>query len=90
MSVQAHILLVDYAPAIIDKLAFFLEHSCDEVKTATNREEALANIKIEDPKLNVSDVLMPKMDGHGLLRALGRDVNWTPQICFKRLAKISN
>ena len=63
MSIQTRILLVDDESAIIENLASFLERSGFEVKTATNNEEALANIKIEAPELIVSDVLMPKMMG---------------------------
>ena len=50
-------------------------------------EEALANIKNEAPELIVSDVLMPKMDGHELLRSLCRDDNWILMILLTQVSE---
>ncbi len=87
MSIQARILLVDDESAIIENLASFLERSGFEVKTATNGEEALANIKIEAPELIGSYVLMPKMDGCELLRLRRRDDNWIPMILLTQVGE---
>jgi DNA-binding response OmpR family regulator len=87
MSIQARILLVDDESAIIENLASSLERSGFEVKTATNGEEALANIKIEAPELIGSYVLMPKMDGCELLRLRRRDDNWIPVILLTQVGE---
>jgi CheY-like chemotaxis protein len=52
-----------YDVSYYQKLTSFLERSGFEVRIATNGEEALANIEIEAPKMIVSDLLMPKIDG---------------------------
>ena len=44
-----------------------------ETATAADGEEALAAIRRERPDLILSDVMMPKLDGFGLLRALRSD-----------------
>lgn len=87
MSIQARILLVDDESAIIENVASSLERSGFEVKTATNGEEALANIKIEAPELIGSYVLMPKMDGCELLRLRRRDDNWIPVILLTQVGE---
>ncbi len=43
------------------------------VETAANGEEALAAIRGAKPDLILSDVMMPKLDGFGLLRQVRRD-----------------
>ncbi len=43
------------------------------VETASDGEEALALIKLHRPDLILSDVMMPKLDGFGLLKALRED-----------------
>ena len=40
------------------------------VRTAANGEEALERIKEEVPRLIISDIMMPKMDGFALQAAL--------------------
>ena len=87
MSIQAHILLVDDEPAIIENLAPFLERAGFQVSTAANGEEAITKIETEEPELIVSDVLMPKMDGRELLRSLRRDDNWIPVILLTQVGE---
>ena len=41
-----------------------------EVETAANGEEALASVLANPPDLVLSDVMMPGLDGFGLLQAL--------------------
>ena len=87
MSNQAHILLVDDEPAIIENLTPFLERSGFVVSTASNGEEAIAKIEAETPELIVSDVLMPKMDGRELIRTLRREDNWTHVILLTQIGE---
>ncbi len=49
-----------------------LERSC-EVETAADGERALAAIQARPPDLVLTDVMMPNLDGFGLLRALRAD-----------------
>jgi PAS domain S-box-containing protein len=44
-----------------------------EVRTAANGEEALAVLRAEPPDLLLSDIMMPRMDGYALLRAVRAD-----------------
>jgi CheY-like chemotaxis protein len=87
MSPQTCILLVDDEAAIIENLAPFLERSGFQVITASNGEEAIAEIQSESPELVVSDVLMPKMDGRELLRTLRRADNWIPVILLTQVGE---
>jgi DNA-binding response OmpR family regulator len=87
MSTQAHILLVDDEPAILENLSPFLERSGFVVSTASNGEEAISKIEAESPELVVSDVLMPKMDGRELLRTLRQDDNWIPVILLTQVGE---
>jgi DNA-binding response OmpR family regulator len=87
MTTQAHILLVDDEPAILENLSPFLERSGFLVSTAANGEEAIEKIETDAPELVVSDVLMPKMDGRELLRSLRRENNWIPVILLTQVGE---
>ncbi len=47
--------------------------ACGDVRTFADGEEALAAIVDAAPDVVVTDVMMPKLDGYGLLRALRAD-----------------
>jgi PAS domain S-box-containing protein len=47
-----------------------------EVTAVADGQAALAAIRAERPELVLSDVMMPKLDGFGLLRALRTDPGW--------------
>jgi len=69
------ILVVDDDPDILDAVSMILESQGYQVVTARDGVEGLANLKAEVPDLMILDLLMPKMDGFGVLREL-QDPRW--------------
>jgi CheY-like chemotaxis protein len=70
---QIDILVVDDDPDTRDLLRFMLEDEGAIVTVAHNAKEALSLLETERPRLLVSDVAMPEMDGFeliGLVRQL--------------------
>jgi PAS domain S-box-containing protein len=68
----AKILLADDNADMRDYLKRLLSHQYD-VEAVTNGVEALAAIRQQMPDLLLADVMMPKLDGFELLRALRTD-----------------
>lgn len=67
------ILVCDDDPAVVWFFAgLFREHGADVVETADGLE-ALEEARRRRPDLVLSDILMPRLDGFGLTRALKRD-----------------
>jgi DNA-binding response OmpR family regulator len=64
------ILLVDDNPRIRTDIALFLRTEGYEVNEAGNGNEALQALEKADYDLVLSDVLMPKLDGFGLLESM--------------------
>ncbi|BAS58902.1 MULTISPECIES: response regulator [Leptolyngbya] len=64
---QMDILVVDDDPDTRDLLRFMLEDEGAIVTVAPNAKEALSLLERELPKLLVSDVAMPEMDGFELI-----------------------
>ena len=67
---MATILLVDDERAITDNLAPFLQRTGFVVEVAVDGEDALNKAARFSPDLIVSDVLMPRMDGWGVIREM--------------------
>ena len=66
----ARILVADDDPDILELVAFRLEQAGHETMRARDGEEALGLARGEVPALCVLDVLMPKLNGFEVLRAL--------------------
>ncbi len=64
------ILVVDDEDNIVRTIADRLEMSGYQVTTASDGEEALEKIAAETPDLIVLDIIMPRLDGHGVLERL--------------------
>ncbi len=64
------ILIVEDTPDTMNFLKVTLEFKKYRVLTATNGKEALASIQKERPKLMITDILMPAMDGFSLVQRL--------------------
>jgi DNA-binding response OmpR family regulator len=64
------VLVVDDEPDIVLFVQVNLELHGYEVRTATDGEEALAAVEAERPDALVLDVMMPRLDGWGVLEQL--------------------
>jgi DNA-binding response OmpR family regulator len=69
----AKILVVDDEPPIVDVLAYNLKRANYEVIVARDGEEALAAARREQPDLIVLDLMLPRLDGLEVCRALRRE-----------------
>jgi CheY-like chemotaxis protein len=67
------ILVVDDDPAICDVLASSLSSDGWRVLTAGDGEAALAAVAAEHPRAMVLDLMMPRVDGFDVLRAIRAD-----------------
>ncbi|MFH1487098.1 MAG: response regulator [Chloroflexota bacterium] len=81
MEKSPKILIVDDDPDIREAISAVLESQSYEVVQAANGEEGLAKIKDERPDLMILDLLMPKMDGFAVCRAL-QDPRWSKYATF--------
>ena len=68
--VRDSIVLADDNADLRDYIARLLAESGYEVETAPDGEAALAKLKSRRPDLLITDVMMPRLDGFGLLRAV--------------------
>lgn len=64
------ILLVDDQPTFLEQACFFLEMEGFEVLTAPDGEKALQALNHFQPDLILADIMMPKMNGFELCRAV--------------------
>jgi DNA-binding response OmpR family regulator len=64
--------VVDDESAIRDLVVFFLKDAGYETVEASDGEEGVAKVKEESPDVIVLDVMMPKLDGWGVLSELRR------------------
>ena len=77
---RPRLLLAEDEPAAREGLRALLEDEGYEVRTAADGSQALAALHGWSPDLVVTDVKMPKLDGHGLMAALGRRLPDVPVI----------
>jgi len=70
---SAKILIVDDEPAIVNMLAYNLKRANYEVLIARDGEEALAQARREEPDLIILDLMLPRLDGLEVCRALRRE-----------------
>jgi two-component system OmpR family response regulator len=64
----AEVLVVDDEPEIRQILSYLLEFAGHEVRTAADGEEAVVALAEHAPDCVILDVMMPKLDGFGVLR----------------------
>jgi len=67
---KGYLLVVEDIPDILNLLQTSLQFKGYRVITARNGQEALEVIEKEQPALIITDILMPKMDGFGLVHRL--------------------
>ncbi len=70
METSAKILVVDDDPDMRETLQIILESADYTVVTAEDGEQCLAKLKEEQPDLLILDLLMPRMDGFEVCKAL--------------------
>ncbi len=69
------ILIVEDSPTQAERLRHILEQNGTEVRMAGNGKEALVEIRRERPRIVITDVVMPEMDGYELCGQIKRDPN---------------
>lgn len=67
------ILIVDDEPNIVISLEFLMRREGFEVLVARDGEEALRNIKEQQPDLVLLDVMMPKVNGFDVCKQIRND-----------------
>lgn len=67
------VLVVDDEPFILRSLSFVLQKGKLDVLEARNGEQALEMIREHHPRLVFLDVMMPKMNGYDVVRAVRQD-----------------
>lgn len=70
---EARVLVVDDEANIVELLSVSLKFQGFEVHTATNGAQALDRAREARPDAVILDVMMPGMDGFGVLRRLRAD-----------------
>jgi two-component system response regulator VicR len=70
---SARILIVDDEPPIVDMLAYNLQRANYEVIIARDGQEALAKALQEEPDLIILDLMLPRLDGLEVCRALRKE-----------------
>ncbi|HEX6493667.1 MAG TPA: response regulator transcription factor [Candidatus Dormibacteraeota bacterium] len=70
---EPRVLVVDDEPSITDFIAMGLRHEGFEVRTAADGRAALRVVDEFKPQIVVLDLMMPRMDGWELCRALAGD-----------------
>ena len=70
---SARILVVDDEPPIVDVLVYNLQRANYQVLVARDGEEALALARQEQPDLIILDLMLPRLDGLEVCRALRRE-----------------
>ena len=67
------ILVVDDEPTIVRLMEFILARQGHEMLVAVNGEEALEKIRAHAPDLVLLDIMMPRIDGYEVARAVRAD-----------------
>lgn len=67
---QGYVLIVEDVPDILRLLAETLKFKGYRAVTARNGQEALEAVQREHPMLVITDIMMPKLDGFGLVHRL--------------------
>lgn len=70
MNAKPRILIIEDQPPMRRNLALMLELEGYEVETAENGRIGLEKARAQKPDLVICDVMMPELDGHGVIQAL--------------------
>ncbi len=70
---SARILVVDDEPPIVDLLTYNIEQAHHQVLVARDGEEALEKARLFQPDLIILDLMLPRLDGLEVCRAIRRE-----------------
>src|SRR5262245_56146396 len=73
MKTNRPILVVDDDEDVRRMLCVILEHEGYTAEGAADGLEALERMRTNPPSLVIVDLMMPRMDGEGLIRTMGQD-----------------
>lgn len=73
MDKQPYILIVDDDPDILEGISAVLESQPYRLQTARDGKQCMELIAQEHPDLLILDLLMPRMDGWGVIREMRSD-----------------
>jgi len=77
---MSRILVVEDNPALAEGLAYNLRHEGHDVRIAEDGESGLADARGWSPDLVILDLMLPRLDGYGVLAAIREDRNDVPVI----------
>jgi DNA-binding response OmpR family regulator len=72
----ARVLIVDDEANILLSLQFLMKRAGYAVRTASNGEQALAEIAKDPPDVVLLDVMMPKLDGFSVCQHVRANADW--------------
>jgi DNA-binding response OmpR family regulator len=78
LAVTGDVLIVDDDPNILEMLGLVLEDAGHDVRVAAHGREAITALEQSAPQCMVLDLMMPELDGHGVLRTM-RERNLAPE-----------
>ena len=74
---QPYILIVDDDPDILEGILTILESQAYRLATARDGKKCMEMIAQEVPDLLILDLLMPRMDGWGVIREMRSEPRYT-------------
>jgi two-component system, OmpR family, alkaline phosphatase synthesis response regulator PhoP len=77
---MARILVVEDNLALAEGVAYNLRHEGHDVRIAEDGEAGLAEARAWSPSLVILDLMLPRLDGYGVLSAIRADRNDVPVI----------
>lgn len=72
---MAHILLIEDNDNMRENTQEILSLAGHRVDTACNGKEGVIKVQLNKPELIICDIMMPELDGYGVLHMLNRDPN---------------
>ncbi len=70
---MAHILLIEDNENMRENTQEILSLAGHQVETASNGKEGVIKVQLNKPELIICDIMMPELDGYGVLHMLNRD-----------------
>ena len=86
------LLIIEYEKHVAENLSTFLEETGYEVKIANTGLEGLRQIREFEPTLVLCNIVMPELDGFGVLKEMQRDstIEEVPFIFLSACAEMTN